>query len=172
VLGSSLSVLAFCDASAGTPYEFVDLVGFTGEGWFDLRLPIWVEFQLAGDRGLVDPIPAEGLAEYVAHNLIDAPRWASGRQRGSREAYQANGGLATLFVAQSIDWFQYGQAWEFTEMMVKENTDGYRAFFNALKDGQDVHTAFEDHYGVPLDRLVRHYHSVYDRRGSANYAKP
>jgi len=114
----------------------------------------------------------EGLAEYVAHNLIDAPRWAVSRQRSSREAYQANGGLATMFVAQPIDWFQYGQAWEFTEMMVAENVDGYRAFFNALKAGADIHTAFEDHYGAPLDRLVRHYANVYERSGPANYIEP
>jgi hypothetical protein len=28
-LDSSLSFLAFCDTSAGTPHEFVDLVDFT-----------------------------------------------------------------------------------------------------------------------------------------------
>ncbi|MEM9251098.1 MAG: hypothetical protein AAGB29_01995, partial [Planctomycetota bacterium] len=121
------------------------------------RIPSWVN---------------EGLAEYVAHNLVDAPQWAAGRARNSREAYQANGGLASMFVMPSIDGFQYGQAWEFTEMMVSENVDGYRAFFDALKDGDDVHTAFEQHYGVPLDKLVRHYHSVYGRSGRADYVRP
>ncbi|MEM6756630.1 MAG: hypothetical protein AAF586_05635 [Planctomycetota bacterium] len=121
------------------------------------RIPSWVN---------------EGLAEYVAHNLIDAPQWAAGRARGSREAYQANGGLASMFVMPSIEWYQYGQAWEFTEMMVEENVDGYRAFFDALKDGEDVHTALEDHYGASLDRLVRHYHNVYNRSGRADYVKP
>jgi len=114
----------------------------------------------------------EGLAEYVSHYLVDAPQWAAGRHRGSREGYQANSGLSTLFVAEPIDWFQYGQAWEFTRMMVAENVDGYRAFFNALKDGADIHTAFEDHYGAPLDRLVKHYAEVYDRHGPANYIEP
>jgi hypothetical protein len=114
----------------------------------------------------------EGLAEYVSHHLVEAPRWRAGRARGSREAYHAHGGLANLFVAPSIDWFQYGQAWEFTQMMVSENADGYRAFVDALKDGKAVHAALEEDYGASLDRLVRHYHEVYDRRGPANYIVP
>ncbi|MEM6334399.1 MAG: hypothetical protein AAF823_13770 [Planctomycetota bacterium] len=121
------------------------------------RIPSWVN---------------EGLAEHVAHALVNAEDFARSRRTWSRRAYDHFGGLDDMFVMPSIQSYQYGQAWELTNLMVRENTPGYRAFIDALKDGKDVHAALEEDYGVSLNRLVRHYHQVYDRRGPMDYIAP
>ncbi|MEM6459780.1 MAG: hypothetical protein AAF710_10365 [Planctomycetota bacterium] len=102
----------------------------------------------------------EGLAEYVAHGLVE--------ERGFGESDYARNldhavrllrqirtlGGASFFYSSHIQGWQYPVAQLLTDFMIRSNRKRYRAFIDAIKDGKPWDRALVEDYGVTVERLV------------------
>ena len=98
----------------------------------------------------------EGLAETVSHRLFpggedlrEIRRWAA------RMADTAATHPQSFFDAVNIPGPYYPVAYHFTEWMLAQDGERFRAMFDAIKDGKDPDEAVAEDYGVPREELLR-----------------
>lgn len=98
----------------------------------------------------------EGLAEYIAVKLVNAPRYPR-RALDARQYVKRQGGLGNFLSAKNIIGEHYGLAYDITEMMVAENRKGYVKMIQGIKKGLSVKEAFDQEYGASLKRVFQYY---------------
>ena len=96
----------------------------------------------------------EGLAEWIANELVRRPGRAQESHRYAKYVLQQHGSLGEFFEADHIVGWQYPVAEMLTTFMIERNKKGYVAFINGLKDGLAVEEALETKYKAPRDRVV------------------
>lgn len=98
----------------------------------------------------------EGLAEYIATALVDSGR-SDRRAADSRLFVKQRGSFDNFLSAQNIIGQHYGLAYDVTDMMVVENRRNYVRLIQGIKQGKTVEQAFEQDYGVEMDRVLAYY---------------
>lgn len=98
----------------------------------------------------------EGLAEFIAVKLVDAPRYPR-RALDARQFVKQKGGLGNFLSARNIIGEHYGLAYDVTEMMVAENRKGYVKMIQGIKKGLSVKEAFDQEYAASLERVFQYY---------------
>ncbi len=100
----------------------------------------------------------EGIAEYVAHNLVDNRGFGQSdwsKNADARTELQRRGNsLQGMLDAPSINGWQYPVAHELCQFMVRQSSQRYRAFIDAIKDGKPWEVALEEDYGLTRVQLV------------------
>ena len=100
----------------------------------------------------------EGIAEYVAHALVDNRGFGesdwSGRNADARLQLQRAGSLRGMLDVGHIDGWQYPVAYELCQFMVRQSATRYRAFIDAIKDGKPWEQALNEDYGLSRHKLV------------------
>ena len=101
----------------------------------------------------------EGIAEYVAHALVDnrgfgVSDWG-GRAADARLQLQRAGSLRGMLDVGHIDGWQYPVAHELCQFMVRQSASRYRAFIDAIKDGKNWEQALNEDYGLTRQKLVQ-----------------
>jgi hypothetical protein len=96
----------------------------------------------------------EGLAEWIANQLVPRPGRAQESHRYAKYVLQQHGSLGEFFETDHIVGWQYPVAEMLTTFMIERNKKGYVAFINGLKEGLGVEEALETKYKAPRDRVV------------------
>ena len=100
----------------------------------------------------------EGIAEYVAHALVDnsgygQSDWAK-RSADARTLLRQAGSMRGMLDSWPIQGWQYPVAHELCQFMVSQSPQRYRAFIDAIKDGKEWEQALEQDYGVNRFQLI------------------
>ncbi len=95
----------------------------------------------------------EGLAEFVAADLVGLYRPREVRDRVARYLERA-GGTGGMFDKKPIDGWQYPVAQALCDFMIAQDRGRYRNFINAIKDGKPWEEALEEDYGVTRGILL------------------
>lgn len=95
----------------------------------------------------------EGLAEFVAADLVGLYRPRQVRDRVARALKQA-GGTGGMLDKKPIDGWQYPVAQALCDFMIAQDRGRYRDFINAIKDGKPWEKALRDDYGVTREILL------------------
>lgn len=98
----------------------------------------------------------EGLAEWIAHDLVDSGRTPD-RQHNAHQWMRAGRPLGTFFDDRNIEAWAYGLAYGLTELMVQGEQPRYRDFIFAIKDGTPWREALQTHFGVDEAGLMSLY---------------
>ena len=114
------------------------------------RVPSWVN---------------EGLAEYIATQLVPQARVREGRLRVAHHALREYRSFGAMFDLPHIEGWQYGAALDLTEFMVDQSRKRYAAFVNGIKDGATWRQSLNERYGVSLERLLNAYERTIHVRG-------
>lgn len=107
----------------------------------------------------------EGLAEVIAMELVPRDRTGGYWQEMAAAELKRRGDLGMMFDAAHIEAWHYGIASSLTQMLIRENKDGYVAFINGIKDGTPWRQSLKENYGVGLDRLVAYFGRTIGVRG-------
>jgi hypothetical protein len=99
----------------------------------------------------------EGLAEWVADNLVYKGSQAKVVQSNARKALKQVGSLGEFFETRQIEPWQYAVAEMVTTFMIEKNRKGYVAFINAIKDGMEWEKALIEKFGMDRDQLLREF---------------
>ena len=103
------------------------------------RVPVWVN---------------EGLAEWIASQLVPRAGGAKRVHQYARLFLQRYGGTGNLLEATSLDGWQYLVAEMITTFMIEKNRKGYVAFVKALKDGAEWKDALKTHFRATPEQLI------------------
>lgn len=98
----------------------------------------------------------EGLAEYIASNLVPQRRASQDTLRYVQQELEQRGSLGgdTFWGENNIQGWQYPVAQLMCEFMIAQDKQRYKAFINAIKDGKPWPQALEEDYGVTPERLA------------------
>ncbi len=95
----------------------------------------------------------EGLAEFVAADLIGLYRPREVRERVAR-SLTLRGGTSGMLSDAMIEGWQYPVAQALCDFMIAQDRGRYRDFVNAIKDGKPWRKALAEDYGVSQVRLL------------------
>ncbi|MEX0777378.1 MAG: hypothetical protein WD042_16870 [Phycisphaeraceae bacterium] len=101
----------------------------------------------------------EGLAEWIAIQLVPKARWAPARMREADKLIRQHGSTlgGNFFTAKQIDGWQYGVAASLTNWMIQGNKKFYVDYINAVKDGLSTEDAAQKVYSTNLAGVVKAY---------------
>ena len=106
----------------------------------------------------------EGLAEYIACQLVPQAGIRKGRLQHARASLQHKKSFEGMFQAPAIEAWQYGVALDLTEFMIANSKKRYADFVEGIKAGLPWEESLEERYGVPLERLIAAYAHAHDLR--------
>lgn len=101
----------------------------------------------------------EGIAEWVAANVVTADKAISRKQRDAAERVAQTGSLGGTFYSdgKNIDSWQYGVAVSMVDLLLRINAAKYRQFFDGMKEGLDPDESLKQAYGLTMAQLTSRY---------------
>jgi hypothetical protein len=99
----------------------------------------------------------EGLAEYIAFELVEQSGAKQANMAEARTDLQAHKDLSDFFAAAHIDNERYAVARTLTEFMITRDKAAYVKFINGIKDGMEVAESLQKSYGATLEQIVEAY---------------
>lgn len=101
----------------------------------------------------------EGIAEWVAANVVTADKAISRKQRDAAERVAQTSSLGGTFYedGRNIDSWQYGVAVSMVDLMLRINAAKYRQFFDGMKEGLSPDESLKQAYGLTRAELTARY---------------
>ena len=99
----------------------------------------------------------EGLAEYVAYDLVPHPGLKEASTADARADLQAHKNLADLFDGEQVAAERYPVARALTEFLINTDKKKYVSFINGIKDGLDAQESLKQGFGVDFKKLSDAY---------------
>lgn len=99
----------------------------------------------------------EGLAEWIATQLVPRKGGAKQIHATTRMILQRFGGAGGLLEASGLNGWQYPVAEMLTTFMIERNRKGYVEFVKAMKDGMDWKEALATHYKSTPQQLMHDF---------------
>ncbi len=103
----------------------------------------------------------EGLAEYIAHQLVGHQEVMNRRTAIARMHIEQGTPIDPMFNARNIEGWQYGLAFALTDFMVQGNRAAYIDFIHAIKNGTDWPQAMQQTFGFNHQQLLNAYLDEY-----------
>ncbi len=140
-------VLVSCYRGSNPSYFGALLVHETSHGYnhrylSTVTIPSWIN---------------EGLAEWVASAAVPREGEMNRRRQEAKTRLRQTGSLEGLLSSRVNGHWQYGAAHSIIDLLIKENPQQFRLFFNGIKHGLPWEDSLVRAYGATAPDLVRLY---------------
>jgi len=95
----------------------------------------------------------EGLAEYMAATLVNAPIAGQRYVLATKRAVQSGRDVSYVFRSVSMNDFDYGIAQSLVRFLILRNARGFGKFITGIKEGKDQEEAMKDAFNWTLQDL-------------------
>jgi hypothetical protein len=99
----------------------------------------------------------EGLAEYVAYDLVPHAGLKQAAKNEARADLQVNKNLSDLFSGNTIENHRYATAFMMTQYLIETNKKSYITLINAIKDGDPAPDAFQKSFQYDLTTFAQKF---------------
>ena len=106
------------------------------------------------------PLPAwlnEGMADWIAEYIVKTPGLLTKRQQRAASAAQQSGTLGGLFQMERVSHEYFGAASAVVDILLKTDSEKFRAFFDGIKSGLEPEEALDRAYGMTFEQLAQLY---------------
>lgn len=99
----------------------------------------------------------EGLAEFVAYDLLPQPGVIQATKNAARADLEANKNLSDFFSGNAIPNHRYSVAFTLTDYLIETNKKAYINFINAIKDSAPAEDALQESFHLTIPQLAQKF---------------